>query len=104
MKAINTVKHRKIVGSLLLVEQFLTEDKAGAERNAANAYCRELETKFNDYQQSLKELELLIRTYDALFNQVKMKFLGARFKELKKTMLSGKQDEIKLLIHGGYEI
>jgi len=69
------------------MEQFLdTEGQYTNDVQYARKMTEELEESFNTYEQYVRELEVQINTYRELYDRARVKFLGYKIKELKKTL------------------
>lgn len=81
---------------MLVVEHHLSQTyKPSPELPAVKMYSELLETKFNDYEQSLKELEQLIDSYESLFKEIQGSFLKTELKAVKRYEFEQKVLEIR---------
>ena len=93
MKGVNKIEHRKIISTLMQIEQYLeVEGEHATDVQNARKITEELEQSFNAYEQYVRELEVQINSYRELYDQARVKFLGYKIKELKKRL---SQEEFK---------
>ncbi|UEG53349.1 hypothetical protein LLH06_20650 [Mucilaginibacter daejeonensis] len=86
-KAIDPVEHRKLITTLLQIEQFLTKDHGKPEElSVAKNLTAELEDAFNHYEQHLRTLERQITEYKEIYLKARTKFVGCKIKELKRDL------------------
>ncbi|PJJ79992.1 hypothetical protein [Mucilaginibacter auburnensis] len=87
MKRVDKIAHRKIVSSLVQMEQYFALDEHHSnDADNARKMIADLEEAFNVYQQYLRELEWQISAYDELYQQARIKFVGYKLKELKRNL------------------
>lgn len=82
MQGISKSKHEHLIGALLQLEQLLSRECECLQQ--AGEYRVELETMHGNYEQLLNELAKQIVSYELLYSQVKIQFLGKKLKELKR--------------------
>ena len=85
MQGINKAKHVHLIDALLYMERLLArEQRECACIQQTAEYRQELEDMYINYERLLEELSGQISAYEALFSQVKVRYLSRKLKELKK--------------------
>jgi predicted nuclease with TOPRIM domain len=82
MQGISRSKHVHLMDALLQLETLLGKECECLQQ--AGEYRAELETMHRNYERLLGELAQLITDYSVLYDEVKIRFLGKKLKELKK--------------------
>ncbi|TKC12795.1 hypothetical protein FA048_04030 [Pedobacter polaris] len=91
MQAISKKRHERLRDALLQMKGLLSDgQKECSCLQQAEDYNRELETMYRNYDCLLKELSRQITAYEILYNEVKVRFLGKKLKELKKEIQTEK--------------
>lgn len=85
MQSINKIKHKHLTDALQQLAHLLKQNNSNAKTvEQAAIYHQELETMMTDYDRLIAELAILIEAYHTTYDQVKIRFLGVKLKELKK--------------------
>ncbi|EHQ27500.1 hypothetical protein [Mucilaginibacter paludis] len=82
MQGISKSRHVHLMDALLQLEYLLGKECGCLQQ--AGEYRAELATMHSDYERLLGELAKVITDYSVLYDEVKIRFLGKKLKELKR--------------------
>lgn len=92
MNGISRKKHQQLIELLSSLEVLMDKNTDAGALQETRLYRTQLTVMISDYEKKLRELALLIDSYEALHALVKTQFIGKKLRELRKEISSNDQD------------